>query len=750
MLPIDRIDILAEAGESRSPRAKVSVKEEVSSLALEFDYTDGHLDQRRLLPLPPPRGKQRKGEIYVLVGTEGPSGDRFGERLRKQLADAFYKDPSGSLTSSLVRAIRRVNDELFAENDRTIRTDRRYATVVCAVRRGDDVYFALVGRALAFLVRPEGCERFGRGDPRPGERPVDLLGQFEDVEVELHHRPIEGPSSLILASSGLADFLGANTNAVLRGDPERLVMTLRRLGEEGRGRRSFRAIVVVPEGSWLDEDVDDEPPLMDRRAISETREPKASERRRSPFLLTDDRPVRRRSEWIEEVSTSRESIDPPRVATPRRPKVSTLPAEPKREESLPVSRRRPRRSSPRLDVVALALRLVRKPTISLRAILIAMLVICLFFLGYVVFLIPARILRGGAPYTSAISDLSQAQQLEQQALGQNDALVRRHLLQEAEQLSQSALIAQPDDSVVAAVAGRIENEYRAASRITDLPSPMRLAVLPTTGDEMLLNGLELYVLDRTNSLIYKYLLNADGTQILPSQNPVLVRKGDHIGTLTVGQLNHIAWMPAGNGRVVPALLALDAAGFLVEYNPTHGLTTEHLRASDSWSDVTSIGGYAGNLYVLNATHQTLAWYPPQNGGYDGPVYNYFAPGVSVNLADAVDLAVGDNVYVLHASGTVQKFAGGKQVDFVGPPSDLLPSHPAGVALGENSIFIGDPERADVIQLLNTGEYQRELSVSGNQQILKDMRDLIVSSDGKSLYVLSGQAIYRFSLEGISQ
>src|SRR5262249_44127687 len=133
------------------------------------------------------------------------------------------------------------------------------------------------------------------------------------------------------------------------------------------------------------------------------------------------------------------------------------------------------------------------------------------------------------------------------------------------------------------------------------------------------------VLDRANSRVLKYLLNADGTAIQASASPVPVQQGDQIGAATVGQLTLMTWMPPGGPRAQPALLVLDRAGSLVEYNPTEGLTRLALRDPAAWADATAIAGYAGNLYALSASNGTLSWLPPHTSGYDGAAYNYVAP-----------------------------------------------------------------------------------------------------------------------------
>src|SRR5262249_40495553 len=170
---------------------------------------------------------------------------------------------------------------------------------------------------------------------------------------------------------------------------------------------------------------------------------------------------------------------------------------------------------------------------------------------------------------------------------------------------------QPGNSAVATSVARLRSEYTTAINATSLGLPSRVVELPAPADQMVLSGLDLYVLDRANSRVLKYLLNADGTAIQASASPVLVQQGDQIGAATVGQLTLMTWMPPGGPRAQPALLVLDRAGSLVEYNPTEGLTRLALRDPAAWADATAIAGYAGNLYALSASNGTLSWLPLQ-------------------------------------------------------------------------------------------------------------------------------------------
>ena len=732
LVPVRR-PLVYSAGPERIdiPRSEF-VSTESPLVVREFAYVNGRWNERPVSPIPPPRGKARKGQLYVLADVDGKAADAVADRLRQATADAFYRDPSGSLTSALVRAIRQASDDLYGENQRSIRSDRHYATLCCAVFRDSDAFFAMAGAGLGYLISSDHGERFGWDDPSGSGRTVELVGQVDDVDVQLHHRTLDGPTAIILTSSGFVDLVGDHSADALRAEPDRVLHGLRVVGERHQGRHSFRALAITPnrdvlnepEPVWEEIVVEPEPPVTFKGGRN------ANHRRPPRRVAAPDTPF----------GSSLPRQDPP-IAPPRpgrRPRgVDDWQKDVAEVDDVVVPRRR----------VANVLFLPRD--LSRIAISAAMLV-ALFLAGYLGMLVVARLVQGGAGYSSAMSVLTQAQQREREAMGQNDPLVRRHLLDEANQLASTALTRQPDDALTITTAGRIQREYRAASGMTAMPTPTVLVALPTTADRMILNGMDLYVLDRANSRLYKYLLNADGTSVQATANPILVQEGDRIGQATIGKITAMAWMAASGNQSTSRLLALDSSGLLIQYDPTHALTVARLRDPGSWTNVNAIAGFGGNLYALNATQQTLAWYPPQDGGYDGPVYNYFSAGVTANLSDAVALSMDGNLYVLHANGQIQKFVDGKPVEFSGPPSDLMPSHPAGLATSSGSVYVGDPEHSRIVQVSATGVYQRVLTSDANQNILSHLQDLVVPDGAKAAYVLADGKIYRFPLPEIQQ
>jgi hypothetical protein len=380
-----------------------------------------------------------------------------------------------------------------------------------------------------------------------------------------------------------------------------------------------------------------------------------------------------------------------------------------------------------------------------RAILTIALVIALFAVGYFAVVVPAGIIRNSQQYANAVGTLTQAEQAERQALDQNDPLVRRHLLDEANQLVGQALAERPGSPVFTTAATRINREYQEATGTIPLAAPQRVVDLATPGDQLVLHGNNLYVLDRANSRLYLYLLDVDGTSAQSSPSPVLIRAGDRIGPITIGKLTRITWIPAGGTRTTAALLVLDSRGGLVQHEPIGGLSYLALADQSSWADVNALGGYGGNLYALSTVHQSLVWLPPQPKGFDGPVYNYFEPSTTVDLSDASGFAIDSELFLAHASGQIQSFTEGKANDFTGAPADLAPKPPVGLAVSSSHVFVGDPKRSRIVQLSRQGEYQRALSDGDGVPVLAELRDLAVADDGQSLYVLGGSTVYRFVL-----
>jgi hypothetical protein len=730
-------------------QSAVAAPPRVTLTVHDFTYAIGRLDESVVAPEGGRRGRAAKGQVHLIVDADGNGLGAATSKLRDEFVGHFYRESSGSITSTLRRAMQQLNEHLLAENRRSVRAERCYATIACAVVRAEDVYVAVAGRALVYVVGPSGWERFGRGDPKVGEPPVHLLGQAEDIGVDMFHRPIGVLHALILASSGICDLGDGAFESTVQAHAGPIVSVIRSLGTRHRGQRRFSAAVLTFESgsdhsSFLG--VEGEPP---QATPAPAIRPTGGLARNGHLTLPPGRvaaPDGDLSNGAAHPAPGPGRRGRPRLVPPAPPDEAPIEERARLdpETELPSTssevRMRSRDPAQLLDLL-LAIRLPRRVW---RGALLLVFLIALFFVGYIGVQVPARFIQQSSDSAAALAKLAQAEQRERDALSQSDPLVRRPILGEAYRLAADVAAQHPSLPAAETAVARIQSEYQASSGVTPLPTPVHLVDLPSPGNQLLLVDTALYVLDRTDNRVYSYLLNVDGTSATPNTNPMLVRRGDRVGPATVGSLGGIVWMPAGDARKVNELLVLDTAGFLLQYDPTHGLSLLALSHAESWSDVTQLRGYNGNLYALSRSTRKLTVYQPETSGYDSSSMDYFAPSNNVNLSDAETFAVDQDLYLVHANGRIQRFTDGVSSAFAGLPDDMVPSKPVGIATSDNAVFVGDPNHGRVVELSRDGVFKRLLTPS-DPSTLASMRDLAVSADAAALLILDGQTIYRFAL-----
>lgn len=910
-----------------SPLRRPDNRSDATPSSVAIDFAGGHISTEDSAPLPAPRGKGGKGQMFVLID---PERARAGgvERWERRLAETFFRHPSTSLTSALLRAIQELNESIFEENEEgssgAFGADGSRASLGCVVIRNDEAFFALVGRTVAYLAGPDDCDRLGRGETRPGERPLDPLGVREDVEIQMFHRVISEPWSIVLATSGILTC--GDVEDELRSSPSNVLSGLRRLTASSPKARPFQGVIVSSEAPEPD-DTDDDEDFDDRTNLplhqlgprgEEERYPvRPKTRERSLWAssnpapridrgIAPNSPYRSSSAWTDDDTEEAlvEAVPPSRRGN-RRVSWPSRPDRPSPDERVPSRREEEERSAwprrlshpvvsaverderlvdeeplfqggrktaprtfpttpplriprpaddrarsvrdedpeleverwyetPRLDqrlrgvlladtevlavgregrvsvepapepdgfvassVVEMATLIVARlaertrsmirsgetvdeenadaetadeetaprrsqrrridwarvlraiPLDPAQLVLLGAMAVVLFFIGYLLVVVPARLVSGGAAYASAVGDIGQAEQRERNAMSQNDPVLRRRLLEEASQFAAQAHRSQPTSSAVLATEARIRGEYRAATGADVLGAPTRLVDLPAPADEMIVKGVNLFILDRANSRVFRYLLNASGMAVQSAANPVLVQRGDRLGLITVGQLTRMTWVPAGDGRSGPSLVALDADGYLVQYAPAGGLGVLALRDPSSWDAVTAMTASNGSLYALRPNDASVTQYTPRASGYDGVAKSYLVAGAHPDLTGVTEVAMDHDLYALHQNGEISRLVDGKAAPNSQDTTKLFAGPPRGLALTATSLFVGDPQGKRVVQLSRQGAFQRYLSAPENSGVLAKLRDLAVSDDGTALYILSDDAVDRLSIPALT-
>jgi hypothetical protein len=158
-----------------------------------------------------------KGRFYFLCEVARQHGNAGGD-IAKEVADLarqeYYYDLSAGIEVSLRKALRQANRRA-AQRLRDQR-GRVLLHCACAVVVNNELYAARIGVAQVFLVRR--ARLFLPGD-EPGEladfvhrtttREAESLGGLADVLPDVWRQSVEPGDTLILASGGLVDGLGA-------------------------------------------------------------------------------------------------------------------------------------------------------------------------------------------------------------------------------------------------------------------------------------------------------------------------------------------------------------------------------------------------------------------------------------------------------------------------------------------------------------------------------------------------------------
>ncbi|MFH1547085.1 MAG: hypothetical protein ABIC57_01210, partial [bacterium] len=255
-----------------------------------------------------------------------------------------------------------------------------------------------------------------------------------------------------------------------------------------------------------------------------------------------------------------------------------------------------------------------------------------------------------------------------------------------------------------------------------------------------INNGYLYLVDNSTHAVYQYDIDGGGTEVVGGskdtlKEPVLMAIGDK-------------YMFVYDNKLGMLSLDMEAPGADQEFNTMPELSARTIE------DVTDIEAFGDNIYVLKSDEARVLKSYPAGLGFSYPE-EYFRHGA---FDKATDLMIDGNIYVLsNGSEKVYKFYGGVQDQFAlsGLDKDL-----GNVRCGFSNISDSKPlyiydkgnERIVVIEK-GTGEKHPGQGVMISQyiyrgsrdDILTDVKEIVVDSEEKYMYLLDGTKILRISL-----
>jgi hypothetical protein len=721
------------------------------------------------------RGRAR-GNFYVVLELSGPPTGR--DIVAGQLTQAMrraYQGWRGSITAGLRQAVREANELLIEENRNSLPGERRVGGVSCVVLRDDDLFIAQLGPAAVFLLGEGEETRFPDISPwldgiPPEEMDAAPLGERHDPNVDLFHSKVSLGDTLLMADSELARSLTtADWPDILAQIP--VVEVLKDLMARGGGR-DLSALVVrlgeeAAQGAPL-QPAAPRPQAAVRTAQPEVRQVAAKPDMPPPRVYPapaevpreEARPaVERRSAAVAQVrigerlraaiaalAAALAGLGAGFLSVVKRmvPDRSGLQQRPETRTSRSTVAVRP--SKRRRDRSAAAVR-----SDPVQRLLVGVAIAIPVIVAVVVLV--AWIQRGQARKGELEALWQEANAQWQLAQTVPDLDTARTHLAEAQRSLDLFLERQPEY-----VEG-IELQKKIRARLDLINQVERVSWIgvlnsyPSNADltRVVVQGAHIFVMERNNGKVYHHRLDEQLRNALATDSveTVLVSTGDQVGSVLVGDLVDMVWMPTGPGRQKASLVILESGGALLDYDPTTGqLLPLEVAASETWQYPKLVGSHSGRFYLLDSTANKIWRYDPTADGYSNPPEEWLQ--AQVDLAGVQDMAIGDSIYLVYADGRILKFSQGVADPFDISDWDIPPNNPSAIFTRPSEetrwLYVADRGNGRIVQSSKEGQFKQQFLLADaqaaeNGDALSKATALFVDEIVGHAYVLSGQKLY---------
>jgi hypothetical protein len=744
---------------------------------------------------PPRAARGREGErLCFLLDLAGPATPHLYREMREVVVQEYWAT-SGSVTAAMRRAAAAANRHLFRFNLRVASPNRCYGGLTCAVLHGEDIFILHAGPGRSGVLHRGRFEAF----PRDGQLPH--LGMGVVADMRLYHAFAAAGDTLLLASSSIVQAAGDEglARVLPRTDVREVLAGLEQVG----AGVDFTALVArLAPPSVAPSFEAPRPvarPVPAPRSAAPALPPKEPAAREVPG--TQEAPGAPGAPWQSISARVTEGLQSPRRREARPPAPPDLPPstyEPVRE---PVRDTGPGlgervvdgarvvgrelgtgakngaravgrgvaaagaalasgakalfwRMLPGADRRAQQQKRVPRPVpkenrVVMMAIAVGIPILVALLTWFVYSTLGAR-----AQFEGAKAQVEQAAQL---ALTSSVVSETRRHWEDVLAKAEAANELKAGDERIA------ELQAQARKAIDDIDRVVRLGFVELANfgasdvpRRIVVHRQTVFVLDPVAGWVayVNFGLTEDGI-IIGEPSVTFVNTGMEIDGGTVGDLIDLVWVEAGSGRMASGLAILEEGGGLVNYDPAWGGEGGEPLLTRSFLDTTprdprAISSFEGRLYVLDAGEgQGQIWrYDPQDEVYPNPAGHYFAVAPSRPLADAVDMAIDANVYILHEGGTIQKYLTGESQPFdTGGVRDGF-SAPVSLAVdlegNSDRVYVADQGHQRVVVLEADGAFLAEFRADeayDTAGALNALEALAVDEAAGRFYAFSGGRLY---------
>lgn len=690
------------------------------------------------------RGRDRDF-LFVHLSLNGPPAETatLMHDLVEFLSGSFYQCPGGSVTGALRKAIGDTNDLLLRWNLSGVGRTREGA-LTCAVLRGEELFVAQVGEALALVGHNFGVERL------PVQRPdrITPLGQTAGLDVRYFHTRLQVADMLLLADPRLDHLSPESTAAVLvEEDVESGLAELAMLV----GSDSARLMLV----EFSDEAAD---------YVPEIAQP-ARQLENNPSL----RPPASRPQRSAPATNARATTA--RLSQLELPKVSPVSVETSARQATSTAARGVARVAAALaDVMTLAWPPQTREEVeaqgswawpALAAVVIPV-IVTLIVSG--VYFQRGQVMR----FAEIKQEMNQSLGLAAQDGGFNELAraesaraesARAHYIRVVELADEADAIRQGDSEV-----GRLRNEAQTAldrfdgitrlrsERLYQYEAGTQLAAV------VLRPGFSggIFSLDGARSLVY-YHETSEDYMLMTAQRPLnLLFPGQVVGSHVVNQIVDIVWRPRGLAIDREGLAMLDRGGAAISYFPNlQDTRATPLGFASDWRAPTAMTTFSERLYILDRDAREVWKYFADGDGFilkeDDRSIRF---SENPELDRAIDVAIyseDGSVVVLYGDGRLRRFVGGRvlwtEVELQQNGLDLPLVAPTAVKIvgrGLNSsIFVADPGSARILQFSLGGILLAQYKAvdSDGRELFSQIHDFDVAETPLRIITGAGNVLY---------
>jgi hypothetical protein len=690
---------------------------------------------------PPPRRAARGRDadtLFCLIslapGEHRPAA--FYEDLVDELTTVYFKT-GGSVTTALRKAIDAGNRRMLIQNkSQSVPLEVGLAG---AVLRQDELYLALTGPGCCFLVHEGNVEQL----PAEEEWMTDSigLGVEDEPDVRYYHRDVEADDFLLLADATFERLTEqALTHAVATGKVDDALANLVSVASD------YAACEVIQFVAPLDEGESDTLPAPKQRRVPPLPQfGRAADRQadEAPAIPEMEAAAGARAPALEPGAEGDERVDPAAPPLSARQRAQRA----GQNTALGLARLTER---VRLLVERwLPDETVENPLAQRLQLSLTMQIGVVVAVAVLAALLTAAVyrLRGQTRQYAQFVREAQAE-VELAREGGSQAAARPHWENAVFLLDQAAELRAPGsetadlrEEALAAL-----DDYDHVTRVT--PSLLRGYPPGAYLRGPIIHGLNLYVLDTTNDVLYREDLNDEGTAFVNREPQAVTQKGELVGNQVIGGMVDLVWMEDGGVQQRNVLAVLSRNGLLITYSPSFDATATLLPGAEAWQDPRAIAVYERDLYVLDAGANEIWRYAASANAYASAPQRYFTDIVP-ELTDAVDMEIDSNgnVYVLHSGGSISKYFFGRpeSFQFEGLPQPL--ARPTALFLNlslyDRTLFVADPGGGRLYTLAPNGAMFANYK-DADDTIFDALSGVFNLDRPPFVYVTAGNNLYYFS------